>query len=160
MTTAGSSYRWFPWAIAGAMALVVAVNLVLAYFAVSSAPRLVTAHPFDEGNGYNAVLDAAARQDALGWQTQLRVEKRVATHGVLSAIIDDRAGKPLPGLSVSIQIDRPVGARGEQIIDLKETAPGHYEAPAEFGELGQWELRLVARRGDALYEFSQRVVLE
>lgn len=67
-----SSYRWIPWAIAGALGVVVAVNGALAYFAVTSSTGLVSEHPFTDGNTYNRVLDAAAAQDALGWRGLLR----------------------------------------------------------------------------------------
>ncbi len=160
MTSIGSSYRWFPWAIAGSMGFVVAVNLALAYFAFSSSPGLVTQHPFDEGNGYNAILEAAARQDALGWTAKLAFSSSATTRGELDAAFTDRAGKPVHGLSVTAHIERPVEARPEILLALPEAEAGRYRAHADLGEPGQWDVRIVARRGDELYEFGQRILVK
>ncbi len=155
-----SSYRWFPWGIAGAMAAVIAVNLALTYFAISSSTGLVTKHPFDEGNGYNAILAAAARGDALGWQGKLAVAPDKAGPITITATLTDRDKALLAGLAVTAHIERPVEPVPPTTLTLTEVSPGHYAAAAAFDRVGQWDVRIVARRGDDLYEFSERVVVK
>jgi nitrogen fixation protein FixH len=160
-TTARSSYRWFPWAIAATMAVIVAVNLVLTYFAFSSSTGLVTKHPFDEGNGYNAILQAAARQDALGWNAKLALAPSAHDgRGELVVTFSDRGNIPLTGLNVTAHLERPVEPIPEEILPLREAGAGHYAASAEIGHAGQWDVRIVARRGDDLYEFSERIFVK
>ena len=159
-TTMLTSYRWFPWGIASAMAAVVAVNLALTYFAVTSSTGLVTKHPFDEGNGYNAILAAAARGDALGWHGKLAIAPQKAGPVVLGATITDKDNALLAGLAVTAHIERPVEPVPEIELSLPEANPGHYTARAELNRAGQWDVRIVARRGDDLYEFSERILVK
>jgi nitrogen fixation protein FixH len=150
-----SSGRWIPWAIAGALGVVVAANGALAYFAVSSSPGLVTEHPFDEGNSYNHVLDAAAAEDALGWHGWLH-----AAAGEVVAELTDRDGQPLHGLAVSARLVRPLGPLPEVRLDLRETAPGRYAAPAASERAGQWDMHMTARRGADHFALTQRIVVK
>ena len=159
-TNALSSYRWFPWGIAGAMTAVVAVNLALTYFAVSSSTGLVTKHPFDEGNGYNAILAAAAREDALGWHGKLAIAPEKAGPVTLAATITDKDKALVASLAVTAHIERPVEPIPEITLPLTETSPGHYTATTALDRAGQWDVRIVARRGDDLYEFSDRIILK
>jgi len=160
MTTMRSAYRWFPWSIAGAMTMVVAVNLVFAYFAIWSSPGLVSEHPYDEGNGYNAVLDAAARQEALGWNGKLSFIALGEKRGEIAATFSDRAGHPLDGLSVTAHIERPIEPLPELVISLAASGAGRYAAAAQLSRPGQWDVRIIARRGDALYEFDDRIFVK
>lgn len=155
-----SAYRWFPWSIAGAMAVVVAVNLAFAYFAFSSSPGLVTQHPFDEGNGYNAVLEAGAREDALGWKGKVAFAAAGKEQGELSVVFADRDGQKLTGLAVTAHIERPVEPLGEIVLPLPASGDGRYAAHTELARAGQWEVRVIARRGGDLYEFSERIYVK
>jgi nitrogen fixation protein FixH len=155
-----SAYRWFPWGIAGAMAFVVAVNLVLTYLAFSSSNGLVTEHPYDEGNGYNAVLAAGARQDALGWKAAVAFTPSGKSRGELTATLKDRAGKPLAGLAVTAHLERPVEPIPPVALPLREGDDGRYAATAALDRPGQWNVRVVARRGDDFYEFSERIFVQ
>lgn len=153
------SCRWIPWAIAAGLAVVVAVNGALAYFAVASSTGLVTEHPFELGNGYNRVLDAGAAQDALGWHGVVRFVASGAGEGEITARFTDRDGKPLSGLTVTAHVVRPVEPLPETTLALPETNAGSYAAAALLARPGQWELRLAARRGSDLFELAQRIVV-
>lgn len=155
-----SSYRWFPWGLGGVMAAVVAVNLILTYFAFSSSTGLVSKHPFTEGNGYNDILQAGAHQDALGWKSKLVFTAIGAQQGVIAVNFRDGAGKPLSGLAVTAHIIRPVEPLPAESLRLSETAAGHYEAAAAMSRPGQWDVRIAARRGDDFYEFAERVFVK
>jgi nitrogen fixation protein FixH len=158
---ASSSFdRWIPWTFAGGLAVVVAANGTLAYFAIVSSTGLVTERPFEAGNGYNRVLAAAAAQDALGWHASLRFTPSGHKRGEIAAEFTDAAGQPLNGLSVNAQIVRPVEPVPAQNLALPEIALGRYAAPAELDRPGQWEIRIDARRGGDLYEFAQRIFVK
>jgi nitrogen fixation protein FixH len=154
------SYRWVPWAFAGALGVVVAVNGALAYFAVASSTGLVTEHPFDEGNGYNRVLEAGAAQDALGWHGLVRFADGGAGAGELNASFTDHDGHPLEHLTVTAHVVRPVEPLPPVVLSLSETAAGHYTGAALLPHPGQWEVRIAARQGDELYAFAQRIIVK
>jgi nitrogen fixation protein FixH len=153
------SCRWIPWAIAAGLAIVVAVNGALVYFAVSSSTGLVNEHPFELGNGYNRVIEAGAAQDALGWHSDVRFVPAGTGKGEITARFTDRNGRPVTGLSVTAHVVRPVEPLPETTLALPETAAGNYAAAALLARPGQWEVRLAARRGADLFELAQRIVV-
>ena len=53
-------YLWIPRAFAGGLAVVIAVNIGLAYFALRSAPGTVSDQPYEEGLAYDCILARAA----------------------------------------------------------------------------------------------------
>jgi nitrogen fixation protein FixH len=152
-----NSYRWIPWAFAGALGCVVVVNGALAYFALTSSTGLVTEHPYDSGSNYNRVLDAAAAQDALGWRGTLRF---TAGDGEIAAEFTDGAGKPLSGLAVAARLVRPVEPLPDVVLALHERAPGRYVGSIAASRPGQWEVRTTARRDGERFEFAQRIVVK
>jgi len=154
------SYRWFPWAIAGALLVVVIVNAAMAYIAVVSSTGLVTEHPYDQGNDYNRILDAGAAQDALGWHGTIDFAATGPSHGRLAVRVTDRAGQPLRGLAVVAKIVRPVEPLPEIALALPEVSAGHYAAAAVLQKPGQWEVRIVARRDPDLFEFAERIIIK
>ena len=155
-----SAYRWIPWAFAGALGIVVAVNGALAYFAVSSSTGLVTEHPYESGTRYNRVLDAARAQDALGWQATLAFAGDGHAQGEVAVAIADRAGEPLSGLDVSALVSRPVEPLPDTPLQLAEAGGGHYRGHVALPRAGQWEVHVVARRGDDVFQFAQRIVIK
>ena len=62
-----SAWRFFPWAIIGGMLLVIAVNAGMAWSALHTFPGTAVEDAFDHSNDYDKVLNAAAREAALGW---------------------------------------------------------------------------------------------
>ncbi|UFN51506.1 FixH family protein [Roseomonas sp. OT10] len=145
--------RWIPWAIAGGMAVVVAVNAVLITAAVTTFTGITTSHPYEAGRDYNRVLEEAARQDALGWRATLRV-----VGGVLELRVADREGLPLSGRVEGV-LQRPVDGR-ELPLDVAAVAPGRWQAALREDRPGLWQarLRLTAPDGAAL-DVRERLVL-
>jgi hypothetical protein len=83
--------RWIPWAIAGAMLTVVAVNAVLITAAVSTFTGTTQRQTYATGRTFNHVLEEAARQRAMGWTANLRREG-----GQILLDARGRDGAPLP----------------------------------------------------------------
>lgn len=141
------------------MALVVAVNGVLVYFAVGTWSGLVVEKPYERGIRYNRLLQAASRQDALGWKFDIALEDAGdGTRVVVQA--RDAAGEPLSGLSLRATIERPVEREEHGAVLLDEQRPGRYAATLERLRTGQWQTRLLAERGADSASTSQRHVLQ
>lgn len=153
-------YQWIPWAFAGSLLVVVAVNGVLGYFALESSTGLVTQHPFENGVEYNRVLEAAAAQDALGWQGRINFASDAVARNRLAAQVIDRAGQPLSGLSVTARLTRPVEPLPDVVVPLRETSSGVYLATTSLSRPGQWDVRITARRDSAVFQFAQRIVVK
>lgn len=144
---------WIPWAFVGGMLLVVAVNAVLVFFALSTFTGLTVSGAYDRGRAYNAVLAEAARQDALGWRAEL-----VAEAGLLRVAVTDREGLPVPG-----RLDGVLRAPLEGVelpLVLVAVAPGRWQAALEAPRAGQWEARLaLTGAAGGNLDIRQRLVL-
>lgn len=155
---AAAACRWVPWVIAAGFLLVAFVNGALAYFAVRSDPELVSDRPFELGKGYNRVLEAGAAQDALGWRTEARFVSGAGLSGKAVVLLKGPGGAALDDLTVRLAVVRPIDAVPEQDMTLASMGEGRYEAPLTLARPGQWEFRVVAARGAAVYRFAQRIV--
>lgn len=145
--------RWIPWVFVGGMTVVVLVNLVLVYAALSTFTGVTTGRSYDRGRAYNRVLEEAARQDALGWSARVTLDG-----GLLSVVATDREGLPVGGRVQGV-LHRPL--EGAEIpLDFAAAGPGRFIAAAAPPASGQWEARLTlfgAR--DERLEIRQRLVI-
>lgn len=135
-----SHWRLFPWAIAAAMGLVIAVNGGMVYAALHSFPGSAGSDGFDLSNHYDQVIDRAQQQAALGWSVQAAVD--ADRRPVLQ--LHDRAGAPLTGAAVRAIAERPLGPSHVATLTFRETAPGRYLGDASLDEPGQWDVQLTA----------------
>ena len=152
---------WIPWLFVLVFVPVIAVNVLLIRFAMSSNTGLVTDHAFDTGQSYNAVIAAGDRQAALGWQAVVDIQaapRPDAEHRVaLTVTLNDASGKALTGLTVSGRVVSPVDPQPDIDAALVETAGGRYRQTFTLPRAGQWELQLVATDGTARYAIQQRL---
>lgn len=124
-------------------AVVIGVNLLMAYFATRSFPGLVVANSYVASQDYNELLAQARRQEASG----LRSEIGVAA-GRLRFALGDRDGMPLAGLRVTAVAGRPSTTREDRSLDLVEEG-GAYLAASPVPD-GLWEFDVEAYRGGTL----------
>ncbi len=154
---------WYPWIFVAAMGVVVLVNGVLVAFALGSWTGLETEGHYEKGLAYNRDLAAAQAQSERGWRLAFALDGMTAAGdirtGTLSAAFADRNGAPLSDLEVRAVIRRPTAEGHDQEMVLASAGNGHYSAPAVFPLPGQWEVRIHAYRGDAIFQESRRVRL-
>ncbi|WP_237213789.1 FixH family protein [Falsiroseomonas oryziterrae] len=144
--------RWIPWAFVGAFAVIISVNMVLVYAALTTFTGVTTGKSYDRGRAYNEVLAEAARQDALGWQARVTLQD-----GVVSLLAHDREGLPLGGRVEGVLLRPLEGA--ELRLDFAAAGPGKFIAFADLPGRGQWEARLTLtnERGEHL-DIRQRLI--
>ena len=142
--------RWIPWVFVGGMLLVVLVNAIMVYFALSTFPGLTTPNSYDRGRAYNQVLAEAARQDALGWTATvtLRGERILLS-------VTDREGRAVEGV-LEAELRRPLEGT---TVALGAAAPREGFALPPL-RAGQWEFRatLTDAEGRRL-DIRQRLIL-
>ena len=150
MTVAG--WRHFPRYMIAAMLLVFAVNVRFIVIAVSSFPGAASNDDFDTSNRYNAVLAAAAAQDALGWTEHLSAPGR--------APVLDLAGPggALAGAVVTATAERPLGQSEPIALTFHEAAPAHYASSTVLPLKGQYDLRLRIVQGGHEVRVTRRVL--
>jgi nitrogen fixation protein FixH len=145
--------RWIPWVFVGGMTVVILVNIVLVYAALSTFTGVYTSRSYDRGRTYNQVIAEAARQDALGWTTRVVLEG-----GVLSLVATDREGLPVGGRVEGV-LHRPL--EGSEVpLDFAAAGHGRFIALAELPAAGQWEARLTLfGPQDGRLEIRQRLLV-
>lgn len=130
-----------PWLFPAGLGLVVAVNMVMLWFALTTFPGVATRNAYEEGRGYNRVIARDAGIAELGWRVTVRV---VDGGAALEAAYVGRDGAPLKGLAPTAVFTRPVGERATLEAALSETAPGVYRAAVALPLRGVWTVRLTA----------------
>jgi nitrogen fixation protein FixH len=152
---ASTIWRFFPWFIAGGMAVVVVVNFGMAYTALHTFPGNAGGDGFDLSNHYDAILERMQRQQALGWA--VRAELDPAGHPVV--MLTDRSGGVLAGAGIAATAQRPLGDPRTIDVQFSETSPGHYLGREALDEKGQWDLELSATAGGHELSTTRRLVV-
>ena len=130
----------------GAFAVIIGVNLALAYSAVSTFPGL------EVKNSYVASQEFDVRRDAQeGWS--VRADAR---DGQVILSITDTEGAPVEVAKLSAVLGRATHVKDDVEPDFAFDGTA-YVAPVDLGA-GNWNIRMVARADDGT-EFTQRVIL-
>jgi nitrogen fixation protein FixH len=151
-----SAWRFFPWWIAGAMAVVIAVNGGMIYAALHSFPGQAGSDGFDLSNHYNSVLERVQEQAALGWT--VRVDADAA--GRPMVVLTGKQGEPLTGAGIQAVAERPLGAEDTTRLTFHEAAPGRYAADAPLAVAGQWDVLLTATVQGHEVTTTRRIVVK
>lgn len=134
--------------VSGAFAIIIGVNLTMAYFAISTFPGLEVKNSYVASQNFD---EKRSSQLALGWS----VEPAYAD-GVLDISITDKTGLAVEAQSVSGILGRATHDRED--MDPNFTfANGVFSTPVELG-LGNWNFRMEAIAPDGT-SFQQRVVI-
>lgn len=134
--------------VSGAFAIIIGVNITMAYFAVSTFPGLEVKNSYVASQQFN---EKRSSQVALGWTV-------VPTYadGVLEIAITDAEG-------VSVEAQNLTGILGRATHDREDLTPtftyanGIFSTPVQLG-VGNWNYRMEAQSADGTL-FSQRVVI-
>ena len=144
----------------GFFGLIFAVNGVFVYFALSTFNGVHTENAYIKGLNYNAMIEAAERQAALGW----RMETVLAPTGrgdILTVTMLTADGAPVDGLDIDGMFLRPAQDGLDRPVVLQQVGPGRYDARVALPVRGQWDLRLLATARDgATYRSVERVWLK
>ena len=140
---------WHVLAIFGsAFAVIITVNLTLAFQAVATFPGLETRNSYVVSQAFER--DRAAQQ-ALGWVVSADV-----TDSELHLLIDDQIGPVVPTIT-SATLGRATHV-GEDMTPVFRHDGTRFVADIPELGLGNWNLRLTATAADGT-EFRQRVIV-
>jgi nitrogen fixation protein FixH len=131
-----------------AFGVIIGVNLILAYSAVSTFPGLEVKNSYVASQNFNAEL---AAQQALGWTVDARV---VENELILSITTKD--GSPAQVATLEAVLGAATHVRDDQTPEFVYL-DGAFRAPVNVRP-GNWNIRMVATAPDGTL-FRQRVVL-
>lgn len=150
---------WYPYIFVGGFMVVLAVNFTMAYFANSTFSGISTERPYEKGLAFNQTLEAARKQEALGWSVDLQVDP-AANHGAhVTITYHDAAGAPQEGMEVKARFVRPTAKGHDREVLLAPVGPGSYATLQELPMAGVWDLELVASGKDQPYLVNRRIVV-
>lgn len=142
-----------------AFAVVLSVNIYMVRMAIRTNTGTVMDHPYESGLQYNAVIDAAEKQVALGWKGNITFQPTAEGSGTLSFTLVDAAGAPLMPDAVRVTCYRP----SQKGLDFNPslTRDGHaYRGEITFPVQGLWEVRVFATQGDTPFQTTKRIVVK
>ena len=141
-------------------AVVLAANGTFIFLALDTWTGLSTENPYQRGIEYNDVLDAAARQRALGWTGVVSFVPSRDGRGRLSLIVTDRRGAPVENLTVTADIRRPTNEGFDQAVALAPSGAGTYVVELELPLPGQWDVHALGEARDGRrFEIEDRIWL-
>jgi nitrogen fixation protein FixH len=136
-------------------AVIIAVNLTMAYFARSSWTGLVVKNSYVASQSFNRDAEIARQQQALGWRMTLNVKREAVQFTVL-----DRDNRAMTGLRIRAVLQRPTDEAGDQILKLQESGAGIYRTDVVIGG-GVWVADITAEKSDTeLVRFVQRIFVK
>lgn len=150
---------WIPWIFVGGFGVVLAANAVMVYIAATTWTGIAVNRAYDKGLTYNRNLEAAARQEALGWEVSLVADVTGDLVGTLEVALNDGDGAPLNRAEVVVTFERPTHEGYDFAVALVQDGAGTYSAPFTAPLPGVWDLRLVATEGADRLVATERVVI-
>lgn len=121
----------------GMFGTIIAVNLVMARYAIATFGGTVVDNSYVASQEYNRWLAEARAQRALGWRYDAQLAP--GRHVEVAAV------GPGAGV-VRAKATHPLGRAPEQQLDFAQTAPGHWRSLRPLPP-GRWLLRVEIRSG-------------
>ena len=138
--------------------VMLAANSALVYYAVDTFSGGDRPDPYRSGLRYNETIAAAARQTALGWQSEIAYDGKARR---LTLHLLDTAEAPVSGLEFDATVSRPATNREDRAVDFKETSQGVYAADIALAP-GIWIVSAVSRgptHGAPAYRLKRRLIV-
>jgi nitrogen fixation protein FixH len=136
---------------AGAFALIIGVNLFMAYSAIGTFPGLEVANSYVASQSFDA--DRVA-QEALAWDVTAALDG----DDVLALTILGPGGQPARVEAIEGTIGRATQRTSDQVLAFARNDRGVHVAPITPLDAGKWELRFVATAANGV-AFKQRIEL-
>ncbi|EGD59117.1 integral membrane protein linked to a cation pump-like protein [Novosphingobium nitrogenifigens DSM 19370] len=114
--------------------IVIAVNVVMARFAISTFGGEVVENSYVASQHFNSWLDEAKAERDLGWNAGIHQNGKQ-----LEVSVIDSHGKPLGGAKVTAHVMHPLGLEADRDLTFTEQRPGTYVAPLN---PGRWQVHV------------------
>jgi nitrogen fixation protein FixH len=152
-----SRSRYIPWLFVLGFMIVVAVNATMIGLAMGSFSGLYTSKPRDRGLRYNEVVAARQSRDALGWRLDAAWWP---DNNRLEVMAFDRAGQPLAGARVFVELVRPAEKRAPLSVAVVAIDAGRYVGEVMLPARGNWDLDIVVERDGKRFAQTRRMFLK
>jgi len=145
----------------GFFGFIIVINGIFVYFAFDSWPGLGTQDSYRKGLAYNETLEAAERQQALGWQSAISLKGAAHKAGVVQVRLKDAQDVGLVGLDVSVSLARPAREGFDQSIKLEHLGGGLYQTLLTVPFPGRWYATIKAEvKENVRYRMTHEVMVK
>lgn len=146
-TTARTLTGWHVFGIfGGCFAVIIGVNLFMAFQAVSTFPGLEVSSSYADSQTFDVRREA---QDALGWEASIETTQ---TQLILTLV--DAENRPVYPAEFEALLTRPTTRADDQLLELTRGPNGTLTAPADL-DFGRWRLRMTGTsRGGTDYRHN------
>lgn len=142
----------------GFFGVMIAVNAVFVYFALTSFSGISFKDSYTRGINYNDEIASSRSQDSRGWISQLTFDDLENKKAVISLNLTDKDGHTLDNLVAVLFVRRPAQEGKDRQITMMP-AQGKFQTELEFDYSGQWDLTILITGGghDTPYRLEKRV---
>ena len=127
-------------AVVAFFVVVVGLDSLFTVWALQTFPGEVSPRAYEDGLAYNRILAERRAEAALGWSSKVT---QGSQPGQVTVRFVDAGGKPIEGLTVRADFNRPATQTGARSARLTSAVAGEYAGgPALAG--GAWDLTLTA----------------
>ncbi len=152
--TGASKRSIIPYLFFGFFGIVVLVNGVMIWLAITTFSGLETESAYIKGINYNETLAAEARQNELGWQAEIALNR-----DKISVELRDQDGDLLEPQSVVAKLVRPSDSSMDQTVVLNQVAAGQYSANLPPLQQGLWEVRAQIDHANERFFATDRLIV-
>ena len=124
----------------GGFALILGVNLFMAFSAISTFPGMEVSSSYADSQDFD---ERRAAQEALGWTAEVELDEAA---GILTLNLLNAENDPAVPAEFQALLTRPTNREEDQLLDLTRSG-GAFVAPVEIAP-GRWRLRLTGTARD------------
>lgn len=128
--------------------VIIAVNMVMAYFANSTWSGLVVENGYVASQEFDKNLAKAKAQEALGWDVGFSFDRNS-----VKVSFADAKGAKIDSLDLTGKLQRTVTDKEDQVLTFSWMGSGLYSAPARLAP-GLWEVE-VDGKGDGVSDYHK-----
>lgn len=130
-----------------------------AWLANSTERGVVSTRAYQHGIAYNHILEKQRTQDALGWTSELSINKSAGNPVHAEFVLKDKQHAAIKGVQVQLTLIRPTQAGHDVTLMLTDKGQGRYIGEAPLPLIGLWEAHIAVKSGEISYQTSKRVTL-
>jgi nitrogen fixation protein FixH len=145
--------------LVGFFVTIMAVNFLMAYYAIHTFSGMQTEKPYESGLAYNRAIAEAKALTALGWKADIHSDRSADGTVSLDVSMADTSGIPLADLAVHARLRSPIDSKRDHEVAFSNEGNGLYRGSTG-AEAGQWDLEVSAERNGAVqFRSVNRIVL-
>jgi nitrogen fixation protein FixH len=139
--------------------VIMAVNFVMAYYAIHTFSGMQTEKPYESGLAYNRAISEAKAQASRGWHVDIGMERAADGTMGMNVTLNDAASHPLDNLNIKAALRSPIDSKRDHVLALVGIGFGKYTGVTS-AEAGQWDVEIIAESDHAtVYRSINRIII-